>query len=575
MDLHSFDVPEPPIPTHAAAASLDRNGMHDNWNARGRGRTVETLPFSLRSPGTAVLGTLGGGVDALIFAPNVVITELRVVGARCTEAQLTSLGTRRTLQRAEAWLEERIHAPAEPGLAWIEWTARDALTFEVTWLLPHGVSEAGGAVHIRNSGRALAWHPPASSDIAWCAAAPAPRFLLADPEGADIRCHATFRLAAGATVRMTFGLARAGDRTALQLDPGHHHNARSARYRRADRELLAIQSPDAELDAAAVRASRAAAELPLTVPGIGRIAAVAVGALDHHGRIDCGDATVLALAALALGDIDAATHTLHAMDALQLPTGAIPETVSLHGQPGTASLRATALFVMLAARHFLTAGSHADADAGWPAVAAALDFLQHVAGNDDPLRTAAHADARVLAEAIRAPGTVAAGAAPVTLIGTGTAQAPAMHPIQTVLAAHALTPPFAALRDAARVLRFTALALGVEPDAPRHRLTLAPAFPHAWRHCRIERIRVADSTISFAFQFAGSHYRFAITQESGAVPLRLVFEPRITGRTLAGATINGEPAQLDARTNGASLIVPVQLVLDQPHVLEFTTSAGE
>jgi glycogen debranching enzyme len=109
--------------------------------------------------------------------------------------------------------------------------------------------------------------------------------------------------------------------------------------------------------------------------------------------------------------------------------------------------------------------------------------------------------------------------------------------------------------------------LGAEPDAPRNRLTLRPAFPDDWTRFEALNLRMGDALIDLRFRREGSRHIFRLSQEAGAVPVRLVFEPVVTGRAVV-AHVDGEPAQLVPKPAGGRLLVPVQLILDDERVLE-------
>jgi hypothetical protein len=109
--------------------------------------------------------------------------------------------------------------------------------------------------------------------------------------------------------------------------------------------------------------------------------------------------------------------------------------------------------------------------------------------------------------------------------------------------------------------------LGAVPDAPRNRLTLRPALPDDWTRFEVRNLRMGEALIDLGFRRDGSRFTFRLAQEAGAVPVRLVFEPAITGRAVI-ARVDGQPAGLVARPFGERLLVPVQLVLDYERVVE-------
>ncbi|MBI4410212.1 MAG: hypothetical protein HY561_10920, partial [Gemmatimonadetes bacterium] len=126
--------------------------------------------------------------------------------------------------------------------------------------------------------------------------------------------------------------------------------------------------------------------------------------------------------------------------------------------------------------------------------------------------------------------------------------------------------------DAAMVIApFVYGLLGAEPDAPRTRLRLRPQVPASWDRLTVERLRVADASLTLRYDRAGACHRFRVAQETGAVPLRLVLEAALPGRRLAHARVEGRSAELDARVFGERLLVPLQLVVDHERTVELVT----
>lgn len=117
------------------------------------------------------------------------------------------------------------------------------------------------------------------------------------------------------------------------------------------------------------------------------------------------------------------------------------------------------------------------------------------------------------------------------------------------------------------VLGFVHGILGAAPDATRHRLTLRPQLPKAWRRLEVERLRVGDAEVTFRYLHETGKFTFELDQTTGAVPVTAIFEPLIEGRVRT-ATVDGQPADLDTRPWVERTIVPVQLVLDHPRTIE-------
>lgn len=116
--------------------------------------------------------------------------------------------------------------------------------------------------------------------------------------------------------------------------------------------------------------------------------------------------------------------------------------------------------------------------------------------------------------------------------------------------------------------------LGVEPDAPKGRLTLRPRIPGAWTHLEVRGLRLGDGDVSLHYRREGTRHTFRMEQEQGSVPFTLILEPALPGERLLAARVDDEPAELDARHAGGRVRVPVQLVLDRERTVELVVDAG-
>ncbi len=74
-------------------------------------------------------------------------------------------------------------------------------------------------------------------------------------------------------------------------------------------------------------------------------------------------------------------------------------------------------------------------------------------------------------------------------------------------------------------------------------------------------------TISLRYERTGAVHTFVLTQETGASPPRLIFEPSIPAQNVSGVRIDGVRADLNVRRSGERTICPVQLVLDHPRTI--------
>jgi hypothetical protein len=118
--------------------------------------------------------------------------------------------------------------------------------------------------------------------------------------------------------------------------------------------------------------------------------------------------------------------------------------------------------------------------------------------------------------------------------------------------------------DPARaVLGFVHAALGVQPDAPRHRLRLRPRVAGPGAELHVRELACGDAAISFEITAGDDTVTIAVRQDAGAIPLTLLLEPALaTTAVLAGARVDGTAAALLPRATAGALVVPVQLVLD-------------
>ena len=108
--------------------------------------------------------------------------------------------------------------------------------------------------------------------------------------------------------------------------------------------------------------------------------------------------------------------------------------------------------------------------------------------------------------------------------------------------------------------------LGARADAHYGRLRLAPRFPEHWLRFTVRGIQIADATVAMTYERVGKDRRFRFDQNSGAIPVTLVFEPLLPVQSDARAYVDGQPAKLDLRRSRDSerAQLRVQLPLDRP-----------
>jgi hypothetical protein len=145
----------------------------------------------------------------------------------------------------------------------------------------------------------------------------------------------------------------------------------------------------------------------------------------------------------------------------------------------------------------------------------------------------------------------------------------AAHPPPAATAARRIVvcDPVLAVSVTDPILGLVLDLLGAEPDAGRGRLRLRPVLPDAWRFMEVTGLPMADSRIRLRVDRTGTGLDIEIEQTHGAMPVRVILEPIVTARALAGATVDGQPASLVPRPFGDRIRVPVQLALDHTRCL--------
>jgi hypothetical protein len=113
--------------------------------------------------------------------------------------------------------------------------------------------------------------------------------------------------------------------------------------------------------------------------------------------------------------------------------------------------------------------------------------------------------------------------------------------------------------------------LGLEPDAARHRIRIAPRLSPLGEFAAVG-IPCGDTQLSVRVRHEERGFTIGIAQESGAIPLTAVLEPWLVGR-LANTWVDGRRADLDARPHGDGMLVGVQLVLDEERTLTLEREA--
>jgi hypothetical protein len=115
---------------------------------------------------------------------------------------------------------------------------------------------------------------------------------------------------------------------------------------------------------------------------------------------------------------------------------------------------------------------------------------------------------------------------------------------------------------ASTVLRFVHQTLAAEPDASRHRLRLQPAP----RELALQELAFGDGSVALTISVEQDTVTFVLEQESGAIPVTALLEPRLA-ELPAAAEVDGRTAELRPRRVHGGFVLPVQIVLDAPRTL--------
>jgi hypothetical protein len=330
------------------------------------------------------------------------------------------------------------------------------------------------------------------------------------------------------------------------------------------RARLVVRTPDPELDEQIARAAEA------------------LGAVAESRAW-------MALSALAVGEFEAPGRLLRALGDRQDGAGRIVA----ENEPGLGDgMDPTALYLLLSARHLLWTGDLAFACAHWERVRrachAALESGMAVpqtslgelsAAAESVGDSALAGELRRRASAVRLARLRAAAQADAeesarqALLSSGDRDPATLWGSVVEDLGRKQADPSAdpASSGALLVASFVHGLLGVEPDAPRGRLVLRPAIPPSWSHLEVLRLQLGDAAVSLRYHREDALHRFHIEQESGAVPLRLIFEPALPAPALASARVDGQEAALDPRSVGKIVLVPVQIVLDHERIVELQT----
>ena len=126
--------------------------------------------------------------------------------------------------------------------------------------------------------------------------------------------------------------------------------------------------------------------------------------------------------------------------------------------------------------------------------------------------------------------------------------------------------------DEIAVCAFVALAyglLGPQPDAARDRLTLHAELPAGWQSCTIRNLHMGDAAFDVTLEGDVGAIRIEVEQTEGALPATLILEATVRA-PVARVEVDGRAADLALRPAVDHVVVPIQLVLDAPRLLEIS-----
>ena len=508
-------------------------------------------PFTVVGGDASIHGGFRRGVDRLLAGGIPLVQGLRAEGATPVSATLTPIGLERTLRLPGGTVIERMVVSSADSVCFLEWVAAGDLVLTLTWSLPspgyRWTLLKRGLVVEGEGGRGLYALSTSPLELS-VSDSDDTRSPLAGP-----RVLARLDLGAGHAVRLALGgVAPGADEGRLLRVMGRPQVVVPARRAESLRRMetgLSLDAPEAGLGEA-LEWAKVGLAMAAAAPGMGAAAS------ERGLRI--------ALAGLAVGETGPARRLL-----------AVPDAPA--EGPGEDGLR-----LVLASRYLAWTGDIAGLRADWPGVRESAErCLEHVGGIVTSVTTLeswsrAHcsrglAELRVAAEevgdeelAARIESAASGSSGPAAASRPRLEEAPA----QPDASAGAVAERDEALRSAALVEALLLGILGVEPDAPRGRLTLRPRLASSWADFRLRNLRVGAAVVEMEYRRDGSIHRFVLRQVGGVAPIRVIFEPELGGARLERSWVDGQAAELDAALVDGRLRVPVQLVLDHERRLE-------
>lgn len=539
-----------------------------------RAAPARPRPFLLAVAGASARGTETRGVEAVERGGRLVLAGLSVAGAACGNVLLAPAHARRELAGPFGSAMEVLLLTPDGMIA--QWTA--SADFEVEIVVPGASAHAaGGRLTVAGPDgiRRVEIHPtPEWGDPA---SGPGPAGLL--------RVRARMRGAAGpARLHATSGsddaeVAAAASRLAHAREAHAESDALTLRTRRLatqtgvdeldDGLAWAAARIDAALGGADAWAHELAAGEPFPFDPASRRAWTALGALASGVRPALAVPAASALETLAL-----ARAALWRGERLRAPAPLPPETDAARASARRGALLALADALEPWEGKPSADGLRADADARartskgglrLPTLGGASSDLL-ASALDLPGRSPAHgplpAPPPGLARALTAWASMNDGA-----IDAGFALF-RRHLEDGFAAGAGLWADGGRIHDPAAAalvpLVFLDGLLGARGDAHYGRLRLAPRLPAHWTRLSVGGIGLAGAEVRLDYDADRGAHRFRLRQESGAIPVTVIFAPLVP--VAAGAPVRIDGGSTDIATVAAHgrARLEVQLPLDRP-----------
>jgi hypothetical protein len=598
---HDTSLVLPPLPSSGTP-------LHGPSDTLARADRARPRPFLLTAPGASARGIESRGIEGVECGGRLVLGRIEVRGASCGNVLLAPAQARRELVGRHGGVMEVLLLTPD-GLA-SQWT-------------PSGAPPAS-ALHLALEVPGAAWRAEgprftaaASDGIRMLHVSPAPVWSVREEPGilvlsADVDAHsAPVQLlacagddAADAGARLA-RLARGGEARAEGDLVAHRTRGLAARTgvdELDDGLAWAAARLDAATGAGRAHVHDLAAGEPFPFDPGSRRAWTALGALAAGGRAEPPGSAGSELELLALARASAWRGTRMPADAVAWARAEGPRPAAGRevGTRAFAARDTTRVVSPDGARDVARSAALlalADATEPWQGKERAQE-LRAAATRTTPRAPAGARRLPTLGSSAAASATLAATlAAALDLPGRARFVAPAEDPPPGLLRAltawaclnegdvdrgfalyrrhladgfahgAGLWPDGSRIHDPAAAalvpLVFLEGLLGARGDAHYGRLRLAPRLPPHWTRLIVTGIGLRDARVRLEYELANGTHRFRIAQESGAVPVMLVFEPVLAISREARARVDGGAADVDVVPFGGRAQLRVQLPLDR------------